>query len=131
MATVFGMLTEYFNGRPDFRLVLVYGSAAKGNFRATSDVDIAVANDGAIDRELLCGTAAELSVLLGREVDMIDLYRAEGLILYRVMVEGRRIRTDGSLFVKYKAKALGYREDFKPLQDMMRNARIWRFVHGS
>jgi hypothetical protein len=68
---------------------------------------------------------------LGQEVDVVDLYRAEGLILYRIIVEGRRIKTDAGLYVKYQSKALGYREDFKPLQDMVRNARIRRIINGS
>ena len=111
--------------------MLLYGSAAKESFGRHSDVDIAVAGSTALDRVLLYSTRAELSVLLGREIDLIDLYRAEGLILYKVMTGSKRVKLDAALFVKNKRKALRYKEDFKPIQDKLRNARIRRFVYGS
>ncbi len=124
-------VNAFFADKSVFRLVIVYGSAVRGTLGKHSDVDVALAGDGALDRDALHATAASLSAALGREVDVVDLYRAEGLILYRIIVEGRRIKTDAGLYVKYQSKALGFREDFKPLQDMVRNARIRRFINGS
>jgi predicted nucleotidyltransferase len=121
----------YFLGKEEIQLAIVYGSAAKKGFNERSDIDVAVSGASVLDRDLLMDMAAELSEATGREVDMIDLHRAEGLILYRVMTEGQRVKTDRNLAVKFGSKALGYREDFKPLQDMMRDARIRRFIHGS
>jgi uncharacterized protein len=121
----------YFLGREEVLLAIVYGSAAKKGFNERSDIDVAVSGASALDRDLLMGMAADLSEATGREVDLIDLHRAEGLILYRVMTEGKRVKTDRNLAVKFGSKALGYREDFKPLQDMIRNARLRRFINGS
>ncbi len=128
---VFEKLSEYFKNKPEIKLAVLYGSAAKGNLRNSSDIDIAVSGREALDRDLLFSASSEISLLLGREIDLLDLHRVEGLILYRIMTEGKRIKTDATLYVKFQGKALGYFEDFKPLQDMMRKARIERFINGS
>ena len=128
---VIEIFRSYFDQKADFRLVLLYGSAAKSCLGKHSDIDVAVSGSKPLDRELLYSATAELSRLIGREVDMIDLHLVEGLILYHVMTEGKRIKTDANLFVKFRLKALGYKEDFKPLQEMMRGARLRRFMHGA
>ena len=118
------------SGEP-FKLMLLYGSVAKDRFKAHSDVDIAVSADRPLSEDRLLETGAELSALLDRPVDVLDLFSTEGLILYKIMTGHIRIKIDAALYVKYYSKALGFREDFKPLQDMMREARIGRFIHGS
>jgi predicted nucleotidyltransferase len=128
---IIDVFRSFFETKPEFRLVILYGSAAKACLGKHSDIDVAVSGTGTVDREVLFTTASELSRRIGREVDIVDLHIAEGLILYRVMTEGKRIKTDPALYVKYRLKALGYKEDFKPFQDMIRTARLKRFMHGS
>jgi predicted nucleotidyltransferase len=128
---IIGVFRGFFEAKPEFRLVILYGSAAKACLGKHSDIDVAVSGTGPLDRELLYTTAGELSRCVNREVDVVDLHLAEGLILYRVMTEGKRIKTDPDLYVKFRLKALGYKEDFKPFQDMIRAARLRRFMHGS
>lgn len=122
---------DYFGGKEVFRLVIVYGSAARGRFLPSSDVDIAVAGTNVLDKHVLATAQSELSLVLGRPVDLIDLNRVEGLILHRAIARGVRIKTDPTLFVKFHTKALTWREDFQPLQRLMRDARIRRFIDGS
>lgn len=125
------IVRDYFADKDPFRLVLVFGSAATGAFKAHSDVDVAIAGTSAIDAETLLDTQADLAEKLGRPVDLIDLARVDGLILHRIMTQGRRVKTDPSLFVRFQAKALGWKEDFLPLLQKMRDARITRFTNGS
>jgi len=120
----------YFAELDAFKLVLVYGSANSKHFGPSSDVDIAVAGATPLDSDLLLSTQAELSSLLGRSVDLIDLWNVEGLILHRAITGGKRVKTDPGLFVRFNSKALGYREDFLPLERAMRQARIKRFIDG-
>ena len=128
---VFSIVRGYFTARDAFRLVLVFGSAATGAFSAHSDVDVAVAGDSPFEAETLLDIEADLAERLGRPVDLIDLARADGLILHRIMTRGRRIKTDPALFVRFQTKALGWKEDFLPLLQRMRDARIARFTNGS
>lgn len=120
----------YFAARPEFRLVLVYGSAANGNLRPSSDVDVAVAGERVLAPDVMLDTITGLSVALDRDVDLIDLNRVEGLIFHEALTNGRRVKLDRVLFGRLYAKALGWKEDFLPLQRKMRAARIERFVHG-
>ncbi|MEZ4338330.1 MAG: nucleotidyltransferase domain-containing protein [Sandaracinaceae bacterium] len=56
-------------GRDDLRLVLAFGSRARGDATDTSDLDLAVSAPS-VD---LLALAAELSERLGVEVDVVDL----------------------------------------------------------
>ncbi|GAB1482769.1 hypothetical protein MASR2M78_15850 [Treponema sp.] len=120
----------YFMDKDEVKLALVYGSVLTERFNEHSDVDIAIAGKQAFDRNEFWDMAEELSVVLGRKIDLIDLNLAEGLILYRAMVDGKRIKTDPELAVRFSSKALGYKEDFKPLQDMIRDAHLRSFIDG-
>lgn len=115
----------------DVPLVLVYGSAAKGAFGPESDVDIAIASAARLETDFILETKSALSIVLGREVDLVDLNAVDGLLLYRIMTEGKRVKTDRRLFLKFQGKALTLREDFLPLLRLMRMARIGRFIDGS
>ena len=124
------IVRAYFAGQDAFRLVLVYGSAAAGRLNPSSDVDIAVAGERPFDKMTLLAVEGELSALLERPVDLIDLNRVEGLILREAIVHGLRIKLDRELFVKFHCKVMTYREDFLPLRRFMQDKRIERFIHG-
>ena len=68
--------------------MLLYGSVAKDRFKAHSDVDIAVSADRLLE------DGVELSALLDRPVDVLDLFSTEGLILYKIMTGHIRIKID-------------------------------------
>ena len=69
---------------------LLYGSEANGTARADSDLDLAVArdarrpldDDSLLEISLACGQAT------GREVQVCDLARADGLFLKEVLTTG-------------------------------------------
>jgi len=124
-------LSAFFSQAPEIRLALLYGSYAKDAATARSDVDIAVAGAGPIDRNRLFELSGELGIFLGREIDLVDLSRIDGLILHRIVTQGIRVKTDPSLYVRFASKAYGYIADFKPLQDRMRASRLRRFIGGS
>lgn len=63
------ILHDYFEDK-QVKLVLLFGSFAKGVQNFNSDVDIAVLSSSEFDFE---STRTELIQLLGREVDLIDL----------------------------------------------------------
>ena len=118
----------YFARLSEVRLALLFGSIAGGQFNEHSDVDIAI--DGSFSLEDLLTMQRDLSILCKREIDIIDLKKAEGIILHRIMTKGLRIKNDAGLFVHYLKKALYYREDFYPLQKIVQDNTIRRFVNG-
>ncbi len=70
--------------RPDVQLAFLFGSTARGSATDSSDIDLAILAPG--DTQLL--VAAELTLALGREVDVLDLDRAPIPVLERIIEEG-------------------------------------------
>lgn len=126
--TLLQQFAEYFESLSNVRLALLFGSIVDGRFDRNSDIDIAV--DGSFSVEDILSMKRDLSVLSGREIDIMDLKRAEGIILHRIMTKGLRIKDDIGIFVHYLKKALYYIEDFYPLQKMVQDEQIRSFVDG-
>ncbi|WP_411329928.1 type VII toxin-antitoxin system MntA family adenylyltransferase antitoxin [Desulfovibrio desulfuricans] len=78
---------------PEIQLAFVFGSAARGALRPNSDVDVAVLAASHLSPEARLELMAELSLAVKREVDLVDLSTAWGLIL-------RQVLTTGSLALK-------------------------------
>jgi len=124
-------LRKYAKRNGQIEILLLYGSIVNGNFQSHSDVDLAVCADRPLSTDALGDIMSDLSTLIDRRIDLIDLHKAEGLILYKIMTKNIQLKADSKLLLRFFSKALGYREDYKPHQDMMRDAKIKRFVNGS
>lgn len=73
---------------------------------------------------------SELSLLCKREIDLADITKAEGLFIYQIMTTGIKIKISKPVFVRYLGKALGFKEDFLPALQELRQQRIKRFING-
>ena len=121
---------SYFSNTDEIRLALVFGSAGRGKLESHSDVDVAIAGRAPLAKSKLADVRNDLARLLGREIDLIDLNLAEGLILHRAVTEGVRVKSDAALFERFLTKALDFQEDFHPLVRRMREEKVNRFIHG-
>ena len=70
------------------RLVYLFGSHARGDETAESDVDIAVLGSAPIDMMKRLELAGELSTLTKREVDIVDLFVASDVLKVQVLKDG-------------------------------------------
>jgi uncharacterized protein len=82
--------------RPEVLEAYVFGSVAKGEAHALSDLDVAVYVDPALVTTSSYGYAADVSVLLSsatgrRDIDVVVLNDAPPLLYHRVMAGGDRI----------------------------------------
>lgn len=93
----------------------LFGSAAKGNLRVDSDIDIAwlpVDADLPLSAELDFQTS--LTLAAGREVDLVRMDHASTLCRSEVARSGTQLAGDRSAFVRFRAEAIAEFLDFEP-----------------
>lgn len=74
-------------GRPGLRLLLLFGSRARGEATPTSDWDFGFLGDDSLDTG---GLLAELTEAIGSDdVDLVDLARANGQLRFRAAEDAR------------------------------------------
>lgn len=82
--------------RPEIQESYLFGSAARGELEAHSDLDVAVRVDPALVPEAPYGYRAQLATELmeaagGREVDVVVLNVADPVLYHRVLRDGERL----------------------------------------
>ena len=112
-------LTAFFDAKPGIILAMLYGSCARGTETDKSDVDIAVAMSEALHLDDRLSLQLELSLLLQREVDLVDIRKIAGLLHYKVFTEGvcvKKTEPEGSaLLHRHTMAALYWYEDYYPI----------------
>lgn len=116
---------------PDIRLAILFGSQASGKTHAGSDADVAVALDGEMSPSRRGELSARLSEALGCEVDVADLRTAQGEFLAQIVLGGEvAVKRDASLLAELAIRAIGYREDMRPMALRALRAKVRRSLHG-
>jgi predicted nucleotidyltransferase len=123
-------LEGYFADQDDVTLAILYGSFASATQGDLSDVDIAVHTTQPATVERMLDISAELGALCHREIDLLDLRGADGVILCQVIPQGIRLKDDPTTFARYNLRAIYFAEDFLPSLRMIQDARIRRFSRG-
>ncbi len=101
---------------------ILYGSAASGRMHQDSDVDVAISAGRRLTPEERLKIYGELCVACGREIDLVDLETAQGLVLREICREGILVKkSDSSVYANLIIRMLDHE------QDMMPNIReIWK-----
>ncbi|MEQ7154695.1 type VII toxin-antitoxin system MntA family adenylyltransferase antitoxin [Brevundimonas aurifodinae] len=77
--------------------VYVFGSAARGDMRADSDLDLAIVVDGVLPSKVRYEAKLAVEDALRIDVDLVDLATASPILGREVLLEGRRIATPNAL----------------------------------
>ena len=120
-------LTQFLSGYPQFKLAILFGSQARGDFTRESDIDLALLSDVPISSSLKLELVEMIGARFGHPVDIVDLYFAGEPILGQVF-KGNRLLGDDATYARLLTKHLINTADFAPLQqrilDERRNAWI-------
>lgn len=111
----------------EIQLGIVFGSAVAGTMRKDSDVDVAVFAFKQLPVSLRLDLIAELSLALGREVDVVDLYPAYGVILRQVLTKGEVVlKRSDSVHAMLIKRMLFDQADMEPLRRRIVESRLQR-----
>jgi len=112
----------------DIRIAGIFGSFAKGDIGAHSDVDVCVAGDSVLTSRRKTALMNELSLLAKREIDVIDLRSVSGPILKEALGGAIWVKKrDASLLAKIVMRQLLEEADFAPLYRWILKVRRERF----
>ena len=106
--------------------ILLYGSAAAGQLRRDSDIDIAILfGDRAPDRFELAAAQTDIEALVGRDVDLVVLDTASPILSMEVLRQHRVLMNrQPELLEDFVVKTLGAYFDLKrvrrPIEEALR-----------
>jgi len=103
---------------PDLQLALLFGSMASGRAGSASDVDLALLCRHPLSSARRLSLVSELSLLLDREIDLVDLHGVPEPISGEALRGRRLIDRDGA-WVDLMNRHLVNVEDFLPLQQRL------------
>ena len=115
----------------DVVLAIVYGSAASGTMRDNSDVDVAVLCRSTLGVDEKLALIQTLSERLGREVDLVDLRKIDGVLLKQILTKGKVvIKKDSSAFANLLKTMIYNEADYMPYYHRALRERLEKFAHG-
>lgn len=101
------------------KFVILHGSAARGQARRDSDLDVAVVGDGPLDLETQIRLAGELGAAFAgaerRELDLKALDRVDPLFRHEVVRDGQLLYGNPTAYEEFKAFARRAYDDARPL----------------
>jgi predicted nucleotidyltransferase len=109
-------IIDVLNRFPEVQLAILFGSCAKGDATADSDLDLAVQADQPLDAELSIRLIGEIAEQLGRPVDLIDL-RTAGEPLLGEVLKGRRLIGSDTSYARLITRHLLDAADFLPYRE--------------
>jgi predicted nucleotidyltransferase len=124
-------LKEALEGKAEIRLALLFGSYATGKADPNSDIDLAIAYDSKLTMEERIELGQGLSRLLNKEIDLIDLRTASGILLQQIVSNRKTlINRDAKLYGDIIARQITEELDFIPLYEQLLKSKRERFING-
>ncbi|TSC77451.1 MAG: hypothetical protein G01um101429_1048 [Parcubacteria group bacterium Gr01-1014_29] len=96
------------HNEPDVKLLILFGSRARGTQGRISDTDVAVLADRPLtvrDKGVIAEQVAPTLHVSEDEIDIVDLQSASPLLQYHVAEEGKLLRGNTFDFTRFKVLA--------------------------
>jgi predicted nucleotidyltransferase len=84
--------------QPGIRLAILFGSLAAGPERVNSDLDLAIDAGRRLTTGERLALTVELAKLMGRPVDLVDLYAVGEPLLGQIIRHGKRLLGGGTCY---------------------------------
>lgn len=107
----------------NLRLAMMFGSVARGEARANSDVDVAVLADHTLSADERIRLVDSIAQATGRAVDLVDLTTAGPPLLGEILRDGIRLLGSPAELAALATRAALDAADFLPLVQRMLNQR--------
>ena len=85
------VIKDFLIKKASAQLIILFGSAVTGRMRQDSDIDIAFLSNKNLDVYEVYLISQELSSLLGRDIDLIDLKKASTVFKANILATGKII----------------------------------------
>jgi uncharacterized protein len=121
---------DVFAAIPEIRVLILFGSGAHNRLTGASDIDVAVAAGRPLGSRKMIEIACELSRVLGRNIDLVDLQSVSGPILQQALCRGEIIRSDDRIYPLLIKKMWFNQADMMPLTRMVLDRHCQRFING-
>ena len=124
-------LRKVLTNFPDIKLCIVFGSFASGGFSQESDLDLAVAGEQPLTEKKCMELIDAFAVATNRQIDLIDLATATGLILKQALSTGVVVQNlNKTLYANLISRMLFNEADMMPYYYRILEERRKRFLNG-
>lgn len=125
------VLKDFFTTQYQIQMAILYGSFSSGTATNESDADIAIGGSGEFPKDMLVDLNLEISKLLNREVDLVDLNCISGTILTQVLTKGTVLKKENTVFyAELIKKMLYFEEDMAPNIRYIMDYRREKFLNA-
>ncbi len=125
------IINKEFKTFPEVEIVILFGSAIKGQLTPISDIDIAFAAKTCTLYEKKHKIYLALEKSLKRDIDLIDLHQVNGHILKNILCNGEIIKKKSIPLLASFFKKMWYnQEDMMPKTRMILEKQVKRFIDG-
>lgn len=131
LRTLAGLLRPAFAAHPEIAAAYVFGSVARGEARADSDLDVGLVfsrrNEDARDHpDLIAELADEISRAVGHErVDLVVLEPQGPIFCHRVLCGGRLIfESDRDRRIDFESETIVRALDFRPTWELATRGKV-------
>ncbi|UXR63789.1 nucleotidyltransferase domain-containing protein [Bdellovibrio bacteriovorus] len=128
IANLEAVLQSFLRNTPEVTVLGYFGSYAKGTAKTTSDIDICIAEERPLSTEKKIQYINELTLLLKKEIDLVDLHAVNGVILKEALHTSKWVRKEPTSYAQILKRMLFDQADFQPYYQRMLKAKRDRFL---
>ena len=121
-------LKLFFANQKDVQLAFAFGSLAADMMREDSDVDIAILKEQPLTLDERIALMNEIAEVTKTEVDLVDLFFQEGLLLKEVVTTGEILLCESESALLYlNQRVFSFSEDFEPTYRLMLKKSLFEY----